>query len=87
MRDFGALRLGSDFGRTDFSRIFVLGPPDFFADLDETRELGRHQLPGPENQDDQHMLNQPRGLSLILEPLFVDPKKSRKILTKFLQNV
>ena len=25
--------LGSDFGRTDFSRIFVFGPPDFFADF------------------------------------------------------
>ena len=26
-------RLGSDFGRTDFSRIFIFGPPDFFADF------------------------------------------------------
>ena len=25
--------LGSDFGRTDFSRIFIFGPPDFFADF------------------------------------------------------
>ena len=25
--------LGSIFGRTDFSRIFVFGPPDFFADF------------------------------------------------------
>ena len=25
--------LGSVFGRTDFSRIFVFGPPDFFADF------------------------------------------------------
>ena len=26
-------RLGSDFGRTDFSRIFIFGPSDFFADF------------------------------------------------------
>ena len=26
-------RLGSDFGRTDFSRIFIFGPPDIFADF------------------------------------------------------
>ena len=25
--------LGSDFGRTDFSRIFIFEPPDFFADF------------------------------------------------------
>ena len=25
--------LGSAFGRTDFSRIFIFGPPDFFADF------------------------------------------------------
>ena len=25
--------LGSDFGRADFSRIFIFGPPDFFADF------------------------------------------------------
>ena len=25
--------LGSGFGRTDFSRIFIFGPPDFFADF------------------------------------------------------
>ena len=25
--------LGSDFGRTDFSRIFTFEPPDFFADF------------------------------------------------------
>ena len=25
--------LGSVFGRTDFSRVFIFGPPDFFADL------------------------------------------------------
>ena len=25
--------LGSVFGRTDFSRIFIFGPPDFFADF------------------------------------------------------
>ena len=25
--------LGSDFGRTDFSRIFIFGPPDPFADF------------------------------------------------------
>ena len=25
--------LGSDFGRTDFSRIFIFGPPDFFVDF------------------------------------------------------
>ena len=24
---------GSDFGRTDFLRIFIFGPPDFFADF------------------------------------------------------
>ena len=29
--------------------------------LDEARELGRHQHPGPENQDSQHMIDQPRG--------------------------
>ena len=32
--------------------------------LDEAREVGRHQHPGPENQDSQHMIDQPRGLSL-----------------------
>ena len=26
-------RLGPAFGRTDFSRIFIFGPPDFFADF------------------------------------------------------
>ena len=26
-------KLGSDFGRTDFSRIFIFEPPDFFADF------------------------------------------------------
>ena len=26
-------KLGSDFGRTDFSRIFIFGPPDFFVDF------------------------------------------------------
>ena len=26
-------KLESDFGRTDFSRIFIFGPPDFFADF------------------------------------------------------
>ena len=25
--------LGSDLGRMDFSRIFIFGPPDFFADF------------------------------------------------------
>ena len=25
--------LGSDCGRTDFSRIFIFGPPDFFSDF------------------------------------------------------
>ena len=29
--------------------------------LDEAREVGRHQHPGPENQDSQHMIGQPRG--------------------------
>ena len=28
-----AVLLGSVFGRTDFSRIFIFGPPDFFADF------------------------------------------------------
>ena len=28
-----ARMLGSDFGRTDFSRIFIFGPPDFFVDF------------------------------------------------------
>ena len=28
-----AHQLGSAFGRTDFSRIFIFGPPDFFADF------------------------------------------------------
>ena len=29
--------------------------------LDEAREVGRHQHPGPENQDSQHMIDQPGG--------------------------
>ena len=29
----GAYRLGSVLGRTDFSRISIFGPPDFFADF------------------------------------------------------
>ena len=29
--------------------------------LDEVREVGHHQYPGPENHDSQHMLDQPRG--------------------------
>ena len=34
--------LGSGFGRTDFSRIFIFGPPDFFADfLDTFLQNGR----------------------------------------------
>ena len=28
-------------------------------------EVGHHQHPGPENQDSQHMIDQPRCLSLI----------------------
>ena len=30
---FGPLLLGPDSGRTDFSRIFIFEPPDFFADF------------------------------------------------------
>ena len=30
---FPCEKLGSDFGRMDFSRIFFVGPPDFFADF------------------------------------------------------
>ena len=33
--------------------------------LDEAWELGHQQRPGPENQDSQHTLNQPRRLFLI----------------------
>ena len=29
--------------------------------LDEAREVGRYQHPGLENQDSQHMIDQPRG--------------------------
>ena len=29
--------------------------------LDEAREVGRHQHPGPEDQDSEHMIDQPRG--------------------------
>ena len=31
--DFDQQILGSVLGRTDFSRIFIFGPPDFFADF------------------------------------------------------
>ena len=30
--------------------------------VDAVQEVGHHKYPGPENQDSQHMLDQPRGL-------------------------
>ena len=39
----------------------MLGQGHTLRLLDEARELGRHQHPGPENQDSQHMIDQPRG--------------------------
>ena len=29
--------------------------------MDEAREVGHHQHPAPENQDSEHMIDQPRG--------------------------
>ena len=29
--------------------------------LDDPREVERHHNPGPENQDSQHMIDEPRG--------------------------
>ena len=39
----------------------MLGQGRHLRLLDEAREMGHHQHPGPENQDSQHMLNQPTG--------------------------
>ena len=39
----------------------ILGQGHSLRLLDEAREVGHHQHPGPENQDNQHMIDQPRG--------------------------
>ena len=52
----------------------MLGQGHTWRLLDEAGEVGRHQHPGPENQDSQHMIDQPRGS-------FPEPKKVR--LTNF----
>ena len=39
----------------------MLGQGHTLRLLDEAQEVGHHQHPGPENQDSQHMIDQPRG--------------------------
>ena len=39
----------------------MLGQGHTLRLLDEARDVGRHQHPGPENQDSQHMIDKPRG--------------------------
>ena len=39
----------------------MLGQGHTLRLLDEAREVGRDQHPGPENQESQHMIDQPRG--------------------------
>ena len=39
----------------------MLGQGHILRLLDEAQELGHYQHPGPENQDSQHMIAQPRG--------------------------
>ena len=39
----------------------MLGQGHTLRLLDEAQEVRRHQHPGPENQDSEHMLDQPRG--------------------------
>ena len=39
----------------------MLGQGHTLRLLDEAREVGRHRHPGPENQDSQRMIDQPRG--------------------------
>ena len=39
----------------------MLGEGHSLRLLDEAREVVRHQHPGPENQDSQHMIDQLRG--------------------------
>ena len=39
----------------------MLGQGHTLRLLDEAREVGCRQHPGPENQDSQHMIDQPRG--------------------------
>ena len=42
----------------------MLGQGHTLRLLDAAWDVGRHQHPGPENQDSQHMIDQPRGFFL-----------------------
>ena len=39
----------------------MLGQGHTLRLLDEARKVGHDQHPGPENQDSQHMIDEPRG--------------------------
>ena len=40
----------------------MLGQGHTLRLLDEAREAGHNQHPGPENQDSQHIIDQPKGV-------------------------
>ena len=48
--------------------------------LDEAREVGHRQRPGPENQDSQRLLDQPRGS-------FLEGRATTRLLRRVLRRV